>query len=242
MNYSDWFAAGLRWLKRLVRNTVPVGRLSYSQEGEDLLLARIFDPVKKDGFYVDVGAHHPVRYSNTYYFYRRGWRGINIDPIPGTVKLFKRMRPRDIAVECGIGPKKGVLRYYIFNEPALNTFSKAEARKKDHEPYRILDEIKVPVVTLADLLEQYLPEGANIDFMSIDTEGMDYEVIASNDWTRFCPSVVMIELLNTSIENLSTSPSAKLLDRYGYRVFAKTCNTYFFVKKTLAKNWAAEAD
>jgi hypothetical protein len=73
-------------------------RSSWSQEGEDLILARIFGD-KPDGFYVDVGAHHPKRFSNTYYFYRRGWRGINIDAMPGSMLAFNRLRPSDINIE-----------------------------------------------------------------------------------------------------------------------------------------------
>lgn len=81
---------------------------SYSQEGEDLLLSRIFGD-KKDGFYIDVGAHHPFRFSNTYLLYKRGWRGINIDAMPGSMKLFNRFRPRDINIECGVASGGGEL-------------------------------------------------------------------------------------------------------------------------------------
>ena len=75
---------------------------SYSQEGEDLLLRRIFEH-QKIGFYVDVGAHHPFRFSNTYLLYKRGWRGINIDAMPGSMRLFRKFRPRDTNIECGVG-------------------------------------------------------------------------------------------------------------------------------------------
>ena len=74
---------------------------SYSQEGEDMILKRFFEG-KQRGFYVDVGSHHPKRFSNTYFFYKTGWRGINIDPMPGSMKLFDKIRTRDINLECGI--------------------------------------------------------------------------------------------------------------------------------------------
>src|ERR1041385_1053171 len=92
---------------------------SYSQEGEDMILKRIFDE-KKNGFYVDVGAYHPKRFSNTYYFYKKGWRGINIDAMPGSRKAFRRQRPRDINVESPISDKHETLTYYAFDEPAIN--------------------------------------------------------------------------------------------------------------------------
>jgi hypothetical protein len=137
---------------------------SYAQEGEDLLLARIFEELSiGTGIFVDIGAHHPKRFSNTYYFYRRGWRGINVDPLPGSKRMFERLRPRDITVECGVGAESGVLEYFSFNDPALNTFSAVEAKKKDVPPFRLVDRLHIPVVTLGSLLDEYLPEGARID-------------------------------------------------------------------------------
>ena len=117
----------------------PWQRSSWSQEGEDLILARIFGD-KPDGFYVDVGAHHPQRFSNTYYFYRRGWRGINIDAMPGSMLAFNRLRPLDINIELGIGSQPGKLNFYMFNEPALNGFAKdlADSRDQSDTPYKII--------------------------------------------------------------------------------------------------------
>ncbi len=220
----------ISFLKVVIRNRLPIGRLSYSQEGEDLVLARILGELKiTTGFFVDIGAHHPTRYSNTYYFYRRGWRGINVDALPGTKKLFQRMRPRDITIECGVGSKEGVLRYFAFNEPALNTFSEQEARKKESPQYRIIGTLQIPVVTLKQILDEYLPSGTQIDFMTIDAEGFDHEIISSNDWSRYRPRVVLVELLNTEIQNLETHPTAQILYRHNYRAMAKTLNTFFFV-------------
>ncbi len=71
---------------------------SYSQEGEDMILARLFEN-QQNGFYIDVGAHHPQRFSNTYFFYKKGWRGINVDAMLGSMKLFNKIRSRDINIE-----------------------------------------------------------------------------------------------------------------------------------------------
>lgn len=94
---------------------------SYSQEGEDIILRRFFG-LNKKGFYVDVGAHHPKRFSNKYFFYKKGWKGINIDAIPWSMNVFKKVRPRDINIEVPISSKKQKLKYYGFNESALNGF------------------------------------------------------------------------------------------------------------------------
>ena len=223
---NDW----LRCIGRLLRNRLPIGgRLSYALEGEDLVLARLFEGEDGPGFFVDIGAHHPVRYSNTYYFYRRGWTGLNVDALPGTANLFRRMRPKDITVECGIGAQAGVMTYFVFNEPALNTFSEQEAHKKDRHPYHIVNTLQIPVVTLTEILDRHLPVGVTIDFMTIDAEGFDHEIVCSNDWSCYRPRVVLVELLNTGIENFASHPTAQLLHQQGYRSFAKTFNTFFFV-------------
>ena len=202
------------------------------------MLARILGNLNiSTGFFVDIGAHHPLRFSNTYFYYRKGWRGINVDALPGTKSLFERMRPRDISIESGVGAQKGTLQYFSFNEPALNTFSEQEAAKKNIPPYHIVETLEIPVVTLKQILDENLPKGTQIDFMTIDAEGFDHEVISSNDWSRYRPRVILIELLNTGIKNLETHPTSQLLESHNYRVFAKTYNTFFFVaNEALPKN------
>jgi len=112
---------------------------AFSQEGEDLILGRVFEG-KSDGFYVDVGAHHPTLYSNTYYFYLRGWRGINIDAMPGSMTAFKAGRPRDINLEIAVAENPGKLTYHIFNYPALNTFDPALAKERHGKDiYKIIE-------------------------------------------------------------------------------------------------------
>ena len=228
----------MKWVNKLagwLRNYVPIGRLSYSQEGEDLVLARFFETIKKtEGFFVDIGAHHPIRYSNTYYFYRRGWRGINVDALPGTKKLFERMRPKDITVECGVGVKAGILTYFSFNEPALNTFSEHEAKKKDILPYRMLKKIPIPIVTLETILDENLPLEQGIDFLSIDVEGFDHEVISSNNWGKYRPKIILVEILESRVHDLGSHPTAKILLEQGYKFIAKTHNTYFFAANETA--------
>ncbi|MFM6346540.1 MAG: hypothetical protein ACKPFK_15520, partial [Dolichospermum sp.] len=98
------------------QNIYKYHNISYSQEGEDLILARFFEK-EKNGFYVDIGAHHPQRFSNTYYFYLKGWSGINIDAMPGSMKIFDDLRPLDINLEIPISDKSEILTYYEFDEP-----------------------------------------------------------------------------------------------------------------------------
>jgi hypothetical protein len=207
--------------------------LSFSQEGEDRILARLFEH-KKKGFYVDIGAHHPQRFSNTYSFYLKGWRGINVDAMPGSMEAFNVLRPEDINLEIPIANESKTLTYYSYNEPALNTFSQEvhEKRVKSNqlqEQYWIIDELKLDTMPLSEVLHRYLPSGQIIDFMTIDVEGLDYQVLLSNDWSKYKPEVILAEELSTSLESLvEPSSLGNLLKSKGYELFAKTFNTSFY--------------
>ena len=125
------------------------GRAAFSQEGEDLILARVFE-TQPQGFYVDVGAHHPTKFSNTHYFYLRGWHGINIDATPGSMAAFRKSRPRDINIETAIAEQQTKLAFHIFNDPALNTFDSALAKERDGVAhYRIVEIREIATRTLA---------------------------------------------------------------------------------------------
>lgn len=227
-------------VKRILPNSLKI-RLSYlissyltkdfywSQEGEDIILKRIFES-KDKGFYIDVGAHHPFRFSNTYYFYRKGWRGINIDANAENILLFKKFRRRDINLNFAIGLNKGKRTYFMFNEPALNTFDENLARERDgFRNYRIIKTVELEVVPLSEVLDRYMPPGQEIDFMNVDVEGMDLEVLQSNDWTKYRPYVLLVEVIPAqSIESIFDHEIYKYLRNLDYELFAKTFNTCIF--------------
>ncbi len=203
-------------------------RKSYSQEGEDILLERLFFG-EDNGFYVDVGSHHPFRYSNTYLLYKKGWRGINIDAMPGSKRLFDRFRPRDINIEVGISNFIGSVEYYMFESSALNTFSKSLAEEYVRDGFRLVGTRIVNVMPLSLVLDKYMPEGEKISVMSIDVEGEDMKVLQSNDWNKYRPKVILIEILGVgSIEHLMQTEEFRFLQEKGYGLFAKTVSTAFF--------------
>jgi FkbM family methyltransferase len=205
---------------------------SWSQEGEDMLLRRIFEN-RTAGFYVDVGAHHPKRFSNTYFFYRRGWSGINIDAMPGSMRLFDRWRPRDINLEMGVAQTSGTLNYYVFNEPALNGFSGdlSNERNNASNAYFLKEVIQVEVSPLKEILGEHLCN-RKIDFLSVDVEGLDLDVLKSNDWSKFRPRFVLAEVLRSSLHALENDPVAQFMKGAGYVLFAKQVNTAFFRDET----------
>lgn len=203
----------------------------YSQEGEDMILNRIFNG-QESGFYVDVGAHHPFRFSNTYYFYKRGWRGINIDAMPGSMRLFRKFRSKDINLEIPVGSAEDVLTYFSFNEPALNSFSEKISRERDgRNGYFIRQEIKLKTSRLSSILDEYLVNKSEIDFLSIDVEGMDFDILKSNDWVKYKPKCILIEVLGSTCADIEASEVSLFLRGFGYYVFAKTANTVFFLKR-----------
>jgi FkbM family methyltransferase len=203
---------------------------SYSQEGEDMILSRIFGQQKK-GFYVDVGACHPTRFSNTYFFYKRGWRGINIDAMPKSMKLFKKLRPRDINLEIAISDQKQIRKYYTFNEPALNSFSKNVSEEHAKiEKYKIISTYELETKTLEEVLDNYLPANQEIDFLSIDVEGLDFEALKSNNWEKYRPKIVLVEVLKSNLENLPEDEVCKFMIKERYNLLAKSVNTAFFAR------------
>jgi FkbM family methyltransferase len=204
-------------------------RQSFAQEGEDLILASVFEG-QKSGFFVDVGAYHPRRFSNTNYFYLRGWRGINIDATPGSMKAFRRARPEDINIEAAVSDEPRTLPYFIFNEPALNTFDPKLARERDgFLSFKIVREIAIAACPLAQILDRHLLPGANIDFMSVDAEGFDLAVLRSNDWGRFVPKIVLVEDTQAgTLAKIDASPITSFLRERGYEPFASTFRTVFY--------------
>ena len=204
--------------------------LSFSQEGEDKILERIFEN-KTKGFFIDVGAHHPIRYSNTYKLYLKGWRGINIDAMPHSMKAFNKIRPDDINIEAAISDEETTLTYYAFNDPALNGFSKEISQQRNgSKGYKIIFEKEIKTQKLETILSNKLPSHAIIDFMTIDAEGLDLKILMSNNWKEYRPKIIVVEVPYLDMENLSDNPTINFLNTVGYKFFAKTYFTAFFIQ------------
>lgn len=218
------------WIQKLKRK-FPVDQflpvLSYSQEGEDMVLKGFFEGKKYKGFYIDVGAHHPFRFSNTAYFYKKGWRGINIEANPDAMKIFSRFRKRDVNLNIGVSGTRKKMLFYRFNEPALNGFSKEVSESRDRKNnYRITDTLDVQTYPLREVLPQYVDPNQVIDFMTIDAEGLDFEILQSNDWQKYRPEYVLVEG-QVDLAQLNESQLYIYLTAQGYEWIAKTKRTLF---------------
>ncbi|MBP1646552.1 MAG: hypothetical protein H6Q16_2130 [Bacteroidetes bacterium] len=200
---------------------------SFSQEGEDMILSKLLESVE-NGFFIDIGAYHPIRFSNTYKFYLKGWRGINIDALPGSMDLFNKYRSRDINLEIPIAKEKKSMPFFSFNEPALNTFSEDLAKDRG-TPKKVY---QLEASPLNEILDKYIPKDVNkIDFMSIDVEGFDLEVLESNNWDRYTPKIIVIESLSTASDIFSAlnCEVALFLKSKNYTLCSKSHNSLFFL-------------
>jgi FkbM family methyltransferase len=167
--------------------------LSYTQNMEDYHLAIAFEGQGK-GFYVDVGAGHPVADNVSLWFYERGWNGIVVEPQSALARLYPRTRPRDLLYQGILGRESGTATFFQFDRlHGLSTTVAARANSAETfgDTYSAST---LPMITLAALLENHQVQ--KIDFLKIDVEGAEADVIAGNDWERFRPKIVAVEAVS----------------------------------------------
>lgn len=199
----------------------------YSQEGEDILIKRIFDQ-KANGFFIDIGAHHPFRFSNTKLLYNKGWNGINIDANPDLEKLFKKYRPNDIYINVGVGIEPGILTYYQYDHPALNTFVESVVSSRSVKP---ISRSTVQIKRLDTILDELNIEGQEIDLLSIDIEGMDEDALRSNNWKKYKPTWIIAEVDAIEVEELFSTSLHTFLKSLGYNLISKCFKSVLYRKQ-----------
>jgi FkbM family methyltransferase len=196
-----------------------------------MVLKRIFGN-KSKGIYVDIGAHHPTLFSNTNYFHQKGWSGINIDALPGVKLTFETARPNDVNLELLVSEKEGPTAFYLFEPSLMNTMSEKQAEEnKKFDWCTFKGKTMVTSMPLSKLLDQYLTPGTKIDYMSIDVEGAEMTVLRSNNWAKYLPDVLLIELIDSTVEDVLKTEVHQFLQDLSYNFFAKTGNTVFYKQK-----------
>ena len=212
---------------------------SYSQVGEDLIINFIFNSKGINTFnYLDIGANHPFYINNTYNFYLKGMRGINIEPNPNLFQLLTKYRSEDINLNIGISDKKSELTYYHFDVPALNTFSMEEKDRYLTIGHKLIHQEILIVDTIAYVINKYC-NGIFPNVLFVDVEGLDFDIIKSIDFdSDNAPNVICIETLSYSKDN-SGVKHIELIDYIkskGYFLYADTFVNSIFVNQLFWKN------
>ena len=202
-------------------------RSNFSQNDEEIVLSELFSGVTK-GFYIDVGCHHPRRFSNTALLYKNGWNGINIDASAKNLKLFNVFRKRDKNINALISEKSENLKFYHFNDRALNgILSQLKVNSLKDVGYKVINEEFINTQRLDDILVSCKVTNKTIDLLDIDVEGYDFQVLKSIDLNLFNVKVILIE----TSENENSI--IKYLSSFNYNIYKKVDRNIFFLKNSL---------
>lgn len=200
--------------------------LSYAQNYEDLHLSRCFGE-QQTGFYIDVGAGHPIHSNVSFLFYLRGWSGITVEPNPWLAQLSAAVRTRDRRIDSLLGAAPGQAIYHLVEEfHGLSTTVESNAAAAQKQFNRAVKSFPVPVTTLKAICRSYAP--AQIDFLKIDVEGSEQAVLEGNDWARFRPKVILAEAVAPITLEPAWENWEPTLIANGYRfVFFDGLNRYY---------------
>jgi FkbM family methyltransferase len=169
-------------------------RQTYSQAGEDRAIMehlKVRGQLPPHGVYVDVGAHEPVHFNNTYLFYLNGWRGVNIEPNSSLCNKFNTIRPEDRNINCGVWSSQGERLFYEMYPSNQSTFVESMSEAAKNDGAYLVKKVQLPIRTLNDILSQAGME--EIDFLTIDVQGAETEVLAGFDINKYRPILVCIE-------------------------------------------------
>lgn len=199
---------------------------SFSQSGEDLIVDYIFHWLGLDAVkYLDIGAHHPYILSNTFHFYQKGHSGVLVEPDPQLHAQLERSRQRDQCLNVGAASRsQQTAKYYEMSDKALSTFSWDEARR--YESYgrvRIEAVHEIPLLSVNTIIERHFADTPN--FISIDVEGLDYEILEGFDFQRYRPEVFCVETL-TYTEDKSERKVTELIDLMREQHYFAYADTY----------------
>ncbi|TWI80346.1 FkbM family methyltransferase [Lacibacter cauensis] len=200
--------------------------ITYSQFGEDMILENYFRG-RKNGFYVDIGANRPIQGSNTFKLYLNGWKGINVDGNKKLIDQFKKVRKRDVSLCEIVSNNKEQVKFFVSDDDRVSTVSR-EFKEwiKEHRSYD--HEVVMLPMSLEEILDEHLPVSQKIDFLSIDVEGHDYEVLISNNFEKYKPEVICIEDHSFSFSDITSSAICRYLMQKQYELQGYAYPNLFF--------------
>ena len=181
-----------------IKNNFFFRKKSYSMDKEDLVIDEYFKN-KNKGFYVDVGCYHPLQRNNTMLLYQKGWRGINIDISDFSIKLFKFLRPDDFNLNVAVSNKEGEIDMFFQKKLSQLSTIKENSAKNAFQG-NILNK-KILSRKLTSILDESKYKDQKIDFLNVDAEGADFEVLQSLDFNKYSPELICIEVIEKDLEN-----------------------------------------
>jgi FkbM family methyltransferase len=187
--------------------------LSYTANFEDVLLERCFRDVKQ-GFFIDIGAHHPTLSSVTRWFYGRGWSGINIEPGNG-IAAFRRERLRDINLEVAVADFDGPAEFWVHSANTGTSTLQRDIPDVVAERAGDIRAINVMVTTLNSVIDSHAP-GRHVNFLKIDAEGAENAIVLSTDWRKHRPEVIVIESTEPYTNKRRIEPWQERLNQSAY--------------------------
>lgn len=207
------------------------GHISYAQHGDDFFILNCFDLMGiQRPSYLDIGAHHPQTISNTALLYERGCRGINVEANPNLIANFRKLRPEDLTLNIGVAPQRGKLPFYMYHqESGRNTFSSEEMTSftSQYPEHPVRDILYIEVMTINDVVEG--TGGFFPDLLTMDIEGLDYDVLKSADFSRSAPKLICVETRREDGEKMRSMMKEK-----GYAFVARVTENLFFCRNDLA--------
>lgn len=215
-------------------------RVCYSQFGEDLSAMNALRHVSR-GFYVDVGAHHPLKLSNTALMHLAGWDGVNVEPRQEAIAEFEKHRPRARNLRAAIHNELDSVTLHTFRGGRINTVlaDRAEMLSKTKES---TGAETVPAMTLNELFERHVPSDVRVNYLSVDIEGYDQEALLAFDLDRHRPDVLCVELHRYDVMNLADNLLVRHLKDNGYHPFAINVMSFTFVREDAAKRLRVRVD
>lgn len=207
----------------IIKNKIFLPKKNYAHTEEDLFILKKFK--NKKGFYVDVGCHHPTRLNNCHLLYKNGWNGINIDISELSIKLFNLVRKKDININVAVSLKKKKVKFYY---DKLISFYISLNKRKELDRYREIDSD-----TLTNIIDKTRYKDRKIDFLSIDTEGKDFEVLKSLNFKKYDPKYICIEIYSNNILsfNIKKNQIYKYLIKKKYKLLIIKRENFIFKKK-----------
>lgn len=204
------------------------GGITYAQHGDDIVIRAVFDNLGiSNPTYLDIGAHHPTNISNTKLFYDAGSRGINVEANPNLFTQFLVDRPDDVNLNFGAGKESGFLKFYMVDGySGRNSFDYETVATfvADYPEFKITEVLELPVMTVAQILQNR----AIPDFLTMDVEGLDYDILQSIDFKRYPFKLICVEVGGSDNINYADAVSS-YLEAHGYFVLIRCGANLIFV-------------